>query len=90
MIKNIQGNRITDNALNSDDGQIIITRALKYIEEKTQWRPLKGEALFKGLYYDQHKVGSYIIRIKDGKNNLAVLKIQLRPLEFDEVVAVDA
>jgi len=84
MDKNIYGNRITDNALNADDGRAIINKALEYIKIKYGWIADKNQVLFSGVYYDSQKVGSYIVKVKNDKKEKAVLKIQLKPLLFDE------
>jgi len=84
MNKNIYGNRITDNALNADAGKAIIDNALKYIKAEYGWIMDRDQVLFSGVYYDSQKVGSYIVKVRNDKGEKAVLKIQLRPLLFDE------
>ncbi|GEM_PF-1436712 len=76
------GNRITDNALYADNGADLIKYALEFIEKKFGWQPEK-QSLFSGVYYDAAKVGSYITKIHK-QDATAVLKLQLRPLPFDE------
>ncbi len=83
-MSSIIGNRITDNAFGADDGRALIARALSDIHAQFGWTPLDEQALFSGVYYDSAKVGSYIIRITNERNECAVLKIQLKPLPFDE------
>lgn len=83
-VNKVLGNKITANALNADDGAALIGKALDYIKQKYEWRPVDTSPLFSGVYYDDTKVGSYIIKVKNEKQETAVLKIQLRPLQFDE------
>jgi hypothetical protein len=78
------GNRITDNAIEADDGRELIERAVSEIGKQSGWRPFDEEALFSGVYYDSAKVGSFIVRVTNERGERAVLKIQLRPLTFDE------
>ncbi len=78
------GNRITDNALQADNGSALIERAILEIGKQHGWRPLDDQALFAGIYYDRTKVGSFITRVINDRAERAVLKIQLRPLSFDE------
>src|SRR3989338_9114690 len=78
------GNRITANAKDADDGQVLIGGALKYIEDTYGYAPVDQEALFKGVYYDSKKVGSFIIMVRRENGDAAVLKLQLLPLPFDE------
>lgn len=78
------GNRITDNALTADNGAELIERALREIEQKTGWRALEKEHLFSGVYYDSQKVGSLILKSTNQTGEKAVLKLQLRPIAFDE------
>lgn len=78
------GNRITDNALKADDGRALITRAISEIGLQYGWRPVDERVLFSGVYYDSTKVGSHIARVTNERDEFAVLKIQLRPLPFDE------
>lgn len=80
----VLGNRITDNALKSDDGVVLINKAFEYIKQKYGWEPLDVKPLFSGVYYDRAKVGSHIVKVKNEKDGTAVLKLQLRPLPFDE------
>lgn len=78
------GNRITDNAFGANDGRDLISRAFKEIHEMQGWRSLDEDAVFSGVYYDSAKVGSYISRVINERGEHAVLKIQLKPLLFDE------
>ncbi|SRR3989339_764504 len=78
------GNRITSNAKNADDAQGLIEKALHFIEGEYGFRPLDTSTLFTGVYYDSKRVGSYITRVVNADEKTAVLKLQLRPLPFDE------
>jgi len=78
------GNRITDNALEADDGRLLILKALSEIESKHGWKKSSSKPLFTGVYYDTQKVGSFIVPVKNLRGETAVLKLQLRPLTFDE------
>ncbi len=78
------GNRITDNALGADDGRSLIARAMSEIGSQHGWRPVDDRVLFSGIYYDSAKVGSLIARVRNARGEYAVLKLQLRPLPFDE------
>jgi hypothetical protein len=78
------GNRLTDNALTADDGRALIARATSEIEKMFGWRPVDERVIFSGLYYDSTKVGSFLTRVTNQKGEYAVLKLQLRPLPFDE------
>jgi len=84
MENNRFGNRITDNALKADNGQVLIEKALAYVNKEFGWQPADQEPLFKGVYYDSQKVGSHIVKVINKNNESAVLKLQLRPLPFDE------
>lgn len=80
------GNRTTDNALVADEGKDIIPRAFSYIESKTDWH-ITDRDKFKnatGIYYDSKKIGSVFVEVTDQNETKGVLKIQLRPLTFDE------
>ncbi len=81
--KDVYDNRITDNALTADDGRKLIEQALNFIEQKYGWKAAGKKAIFRGLYYDSKKVGSHIVKVSRDAEK-AVLKIQLRPLLFDE------
>lgn len=78
------GNRITDNAFVADDGRVLIARAISEVGAEYGWRPVDEQALFSGVYYDSAKVGSFLTRVTNDRGASAVLKIQLRPLPFDE------
>lgn len=78
------GNRLTDNAFSADDGRDLIKRALAEIERQHGWRPVDQEVIFSGVYYDSSKVGSFITKATNKNGERAVLKLQLRPLPFDE------
>ncbi len=78
------GNRITDHALTADDGHALIARAILEIEREHGWRMVDPRPLFSGIYYDSTKVGSFITRVTHDRGETAVLKLQLRPLPFDE------
>jgi hypothetical protein len=78
------GDRITDNALTADNGQELIKKALDYIKSNLGWFPMDQNVLFRGLYYDSKKVGSYIIKVQNDNKESAILKLQLKPLPFDE------
>ncbi len=78
------GNRITANAKNADDAQELIAKALRFVQNVHGFRPVNDSTLFKGVYYDSKKVGSYITQVVDTDGKTAVLKLQLRPLPFDE------
>ncbi len=78
------GNRITDNAFTADDGRALIARAILEIGKQYGWRPIDDNTLFSGVYYDSSQVGSFITRVTDEHGAHAVLKLQLRPLPFDE------
>ncbi|MDO8583584.1 MAG: hypothetical protein Q7R83_00195 [bacterium] len=78
------GNRITDNALGADNGQKLIQSALSDIEQELGWQRENQSPLFSGVYYDSQKVGSYIVRVGNQKGETAVLKLQLKPLPYDE------
>lgn len=78
------GNRITDNALSADNGADLIKHGLAHIKAEYGWTPLREEAVFSGVYYDSAKVGSYIIKVRNGSSETAMLKLQLRPLPYDE------
>lgn len=77
------GNRITDNALSANDGKELMARALSEIESQYGWKTDVNNRLFSGVYYDSQKVGSFIVRAQKGETR-AVVKLQLRPLPFDE------
>src|SRR3990167_4640133 len=80
------GNRTTDNALTADEGKDSISKAFEYIEKETDWHITDREK-FKnatGVYYDSKKVGSVFVEVANKKEEKGVLKIQLRPLSFDE------
>jgi len=83
MENNKFGNRITDNALSADNGELVIAKALDYLKNKSGWETAEDKPLFSGVYYDSRKVGSYIVKVKKD-NKKAVLKLQLKPLTFDE------
>lgn len=78
------GNRITDNAFNADNGEELIEAALKNIEKELGWYREDQAPLFSGVYYDSQKVGSYIVRVLNKEGKTAVLKLQLKPLPYDE------
>lgn len=78
------GNRITANAAQADDGKDLVARAFKYIESQYGYVPIDESTLFTGVYYDSKKVGSFITKVQNGDGDTAVIKIQLRPLPFDE------
>jgi len=78
------GNRITANALTADEGNELIKKALAEIKELYKIEPLKEEAIFRGRYYAQNKIGSYLAKAKNEKGQNVILKLQLRPLPFDE------
>lgn len=84
MSEHEHGNRITSNAETADDAKELITKALHVVERAHGFRPTNQETLFTGVYYDSKKVGSYIVRVEDSNKKSAVLKLQLRPLPFDE------
>ena len=84
MENNTFGNRITDNTSAADDGKELIKKALYYIKDNLGWFPVDQTTLFSGVYYDSKKVGSYIIKVQNDTEESAVLKLQLRPLPFDE------
>lgn len=81
---NNTGNRITDNALRADDGKTLIDRAIRDVETRHGWRRLDAKPIFSGIYYDSKKVGSFIARVANDRGERAALKLQLRPLPFDE------
>ena len=83
-MSNAIGNRITDNALNADDGRELIQRALAEIEDQLGWCSTEEKELFTGVYYDTKKVGSFIVKVRNPQGITAVLKLQLRPLPYDE------
>lgn len=78
------GNRITENAFNADDGKALIERALAEVKEKHGWYLRENKPIFSGVYYDSQKVGSFIVQATNDKGEKAVLKLQLRPLPYDE------
>jgi len=78
------GNRITANTSTADDGKNLISDALQYIQSTHNFTPLDDSTLFTGVYYDSKKVGSFITKVKNEDGHSAVLKLQLRPLPFDE------
>ncbi|MEA3249870.1 MAG: hypothetical protein U9Q03_06000 [Patescibacteria group bacterium] len=78
------GNRITANIEGADDAQSLIEKALTYVKDKHGFVPVDESTLFQGVYYDSRKVGSFITRVKNMEGETAVLKLQLRPLPFDE------
>lgn len=78
------GNRITDNALDADNGEQVIGRALEEIERSLGWRREDQAPLFSGVYYDSQKVGSLIVKVRNDQGQTAVLKLQLKPLPHDE------
>lgn len=84
IINTQTGNHITNNALSSDDGVELIKTALQEIENKIGWWICKEEKIFSGVYFDSKKVGSFITKIKNNNKETAVLKLQLRPLPYDE------
>jgi hypothetical protein len=80
------GNRITDNAFTADSGENLIAKALRDIEEKTEWHISDKEkfAGAHGIYYDSKKIGSFFVGVENKTGTKAVLKLQLRPLPYDE------
>ena len=80
------GNDITDNAINADSGEALITKGILDIERNTEWRVVDRERFIndKGVYYDSAKVGSFFVGVANDAGTRAVLKLQLRPLPFDE------
>ncbi len=84
MTEHEYGNRITSNAKNADDAKELIEKALRFVQNEHGFHPVNDSSLFKGLYYDSKKVGSYITQVVDTDGHTAVLKLQLRPLPFDE------
>lgn len=77
------GNRITANALSSDNGEKLISKALAEIKKEYKISPAEQGEIFKGRYYQADKVGSLITKAdQDGRQ--VILKLQLRPLPFDE------
>ena len=82
----IHGNRITDNALTADSGENLITKAIHNIEQNTEWHVSDKEkfAGAHGVYYDSKKIGSFFVEVENKKGVKGVLKLQLRPLPFDE------
>jgi len=84
MNLNSTGNLITSQAFAADNANALIKRALGEIHEVYGWQVDDKKPLFSGAYYDSKKVGSYINRAKNKSGKGAVLKLQLRPLEFDE------
>lgn len=88
MNNNKFGNRITDNTFTANDGRELIKKALDYIKDNFEWFPVDNSLLFSGVYYDSKKVGSYIMKVQNKAEELAVLKIQLKPLPFDEAYII--
>ncbi|MEK7589037.1 MAG: hypothetical protein AAB479_00195 [Patescibacteria group bacterium] len=80
------GNRTTDNAFTADSGKDLISKAISDIEQKTDWRVTDREKFVgaSGVYYDSKKVGSFFVGVTNDKKEKGVLKLQLRPLSFDE------
>ena len=78
------GNRLTDNARGADDAQGLIQRAITEVANQTGWIIRDRSVVFTGQYYDRKKVGSFIARVTNDREESAVLKLQLRPLPFDE------
>ena len=78
------GNSITKNAIVAGDGKNIVKNALLYLKKKTTWVPAENSTLFKGVYYDSEKLGSYITKAINKNKQKGIIKIQLRPLDFDE------
>ncbi len=83
-MSDVIGNRLTDNALAADDAADLVARARREIEDAYGWKPSDPDAVFTGYYYDPRKIGSRIVRVADAAGKTAVLKLQLRPLRFDE------
>jgi len=78
------GNRLTDNALTADDGKALIERALAEVEREYGWTPREALPLYRGRFYESGKIGSFITRVTNRDGDAAVLKLQLRPLPYDE------
>jgi hypothetical protein len=78
------GNRLSDNALTADDGQALIERALAEVEREYGWRPHEASPLYRGRFYESGKIGSFITRVTNRDGDSAVLKLQLRPVPYDE------
>lgn len=78
------GNRITDNAFGADNGKKLIEAALTDIERDLGWKREGDKPLFSGVYYDSQKVGSFIVKVSNQEGKTAVLKLQLKPLPYDE------
>lgn len=79
------GNRITENAFNADSGEGSIDKAIEDIQ-KLGWTVSNKDkfAGAHGVYYDSKKVGSFFVEVKNNDNLKGVLKLQLRPLPYDE------
>ncbi|MFA5129427.1 MAG: hypothetical protein WC477_00740 [Patescibacteria group bacterium] len=84
MMPSSMGNQITNNAIGADDAKELIERAVKEVSSKTGWRLRDEQPLFSGRYYDSKKVGSFVARVTNDEGASAVLKLQLRPLPYDE------
>ena len=84
MMSSSMGNQITNNAFGADDAKELIERALTEVRAKTGWYLRDEKVLFSGHYYDRKKIGSFIARITNDRQESAVLKLQLRPLDYDE------
>lgn len=84
MMSSSMGNQITNNAFGADDAKELIERALAEVRAKIGWYLRDEKILFSGHYYDRKKVGSFIARITNDRQESAVLKLQLRPLDYDE------
>jgi len=80
------GNRTTDNAFSADSGENLITKAISDIETKTEWHVTDRDKFknLAGVYYDSKKVGSFFVEVTNSQGVRGVLKLQLRPLDFDE------
>jgi len=84
MSNNKIGNIITGNALDADDGRDVIDRAVVLIDKECGWRVADPQVLFSGVYYDSQKVGSWIAKVEHSDGRKGVLKLQLKPLDYDE------
>jgi hypothetical protein len=88
MMSTSTGNQITNNAIGADDAGGIIERAIAEVCAKTGWRLREEKPLYSGYFYDRKKVGSFIVRVINDRQEVAVLKLQLRPLAYDEGMVI--
>jgi hypothetical protein len=78
------GNRTTENAITADPGEDLVKKAIAHIESNTDWRITNPEKFSHTVYYDSKKVGAHFTEVQHKNGTKGILKLQLRPLSFDE------